>query len=182
MIVQSASAGIIFLDADTPATGSDLDSGPLVTPYGTITFAGEIRDKDGDPEFDAAGASGDVFDILDGTGAQLLFDFDVASFTFIYGGNAGVMDITAFDAANNIVDSFFQASTEAGQPAGPEMLSGVGIRRVFWQDPGFSFSAIDNVTIVTQDPVGEIPEPASMALFALGAVGLAGLRRRTCAA
>ena len=50
----------ILLDADTPATGSNLDAAPLVTPYGAITFVGEIRGRS-DPDFILAGAVGDVF-------------------------------------------------------------------------------------------------------------------------
>jgi hypothetical protein len=150
----------IFLDADSPATGSDLDIQPLVTPYGNITFVGEIRDKDGDPEFDAAGALGDVFDIDNGTSqAALSFAFDVQSISFIYGGNLGVIDVEARDINGVALDSFFQADTDLGQPAGPITLSGNGIRSLFWRDPGNSFAAIDNLTIEV------VPEPSTCALW-----------------
>ena len=46
--------GSIYLDADTPATGSNLDIAGLATSYGTITFNGEVR-VTADPEFAAAG-------------------------------------------------------------------------------------------------------------------------------
>jgi hypothetical protein len=170
-LAANAGAAVITLDADTAATGSDLDIAPLVTPFGTITFTGEIRDRDGDPDFNAAGAAGDVFDIDGTTTATLSFSFDVSSITFIYGGNVGVFDIVARDAANAIVDSFFQASTDDGQPAGPITLSGAGIRSIFWQDPQGAFAPIDNVEI-------NVPEPGSLALLALAGLALVGGRIR----
>ena len=169
----------IFLDADTVATGSTLDTTPLVTPYGTITFTGQIRDRDGDPEFNAAGASGDVFDIINSpvSYAQMFFGFDVASATFIYGGNSGIFDIEARDSIGGVVDSFYQASTSAGQQAGPITLSGSGIRSLYWKDnPGNSFAPIDNLEITAE----AVPEPSILLLLGTGLVGFAGygLRRR----
>src|SRR5215217_8084062 len=132
---SAAFADSVLLNADTPATGSDLDIMPLVTPYGTITFVGEIIDHGSDPEFNAAGAAGDVFDIVgNNSRAQLSFSFDVSSVTFIYGGNIGVFDIVARDINGAVVDSFFQADTNEDQPAGPVTLHGLGIRSLFWQD------------------------------------------------
>jgi hypothetical protein len=139
----------VYLDADTPATGSLLQTQPLVTPLGTITFLGEVR-LTSDPELAAAGSVGNVFDIIaPNSDALMSFDFDVSSITFIYGGNTGGILLEARDAAGAVVDSFFQASTNTGQPAGPETLMGVGIRALYWVDPGANFAAIDNVTIDT---------------------------------
>lgn len=172
-----AHAVTIFLDADTPATGSNLDVLPLVTAAGTITFGnpGEIENFT-DPEFTAAGASGNHFNIDDAAGALMMFDFDVLSISLIYGGNGGVFDIEARDFGGAVVDSFFQASTGPGESAGPITLNGPGIRSIFWVDPGFNFSAIDNVSIEAQ-----VPEPSTLALLglALGAVGFGARRRRT---
>ena len=169
-----AHATMITLDADTPATGSNLDVSPLVTTEGTITFSGEITNLT-DPEFTAAGASGNNFDIL-GNGALLSFDFDVSSFTFIYGGNTGEFDIVARDILNNPVDSFFQASTDDGEPAGPETLSGTGIRSIFWNDTQGVFAPIDNITITTSST--PVPGPMTILLFALGLAGI-GLSKMT---
>ena len=80
----------------------------------------------------------------------MTFDFDVDSLTFVYGGNSGVFSITAFDAANNVVDQFFQADTGIGLPAGPQTIAGSGIRMIVWTDTGFSFSAMDNIKIMAQ--------------------------------
>ncbi len=170
-----ASAASIYLDGDTPATGSLLGSQPLVTPYGTITFVGEFRAGPSDPEFIAAGASGNIFD---GAGrspavAQFLFDFDVLSITFIYGGNFGEFDAEARDINGLVLDSFYQASTADGEPAGPVTLFGPGIRSLYWQDLFGSFVPIDNVTVT----VGVIPEPSTLLLTGLGLAALIVRRR-----
>jgi hypothetical protein len=138
----------VYLDADTPATGSLLQTQPLVTSLGTITFAGEIWNGV-DTELTAVGSVGNVFDIDFDRDALISFDFDVTSITFIYGGNNGSISVQALDAAGAVIDSFFQASTAAGAPAGPETLMGSGIRALFWEDPSGFFAALDNITIDT---------------------------------
>lgn len=168
----NVNAAVIYLDMDTAATGSGLGSGPLVTSEGAITFTGEFRTT-GDPDFIAAGSSGNVLDI-DANGAMLDFGFDVSSFEFIFGGNSGEFDIVARDALNNIVDSFYQASTGDGQFAGPVTLSGVGIRSIFWNDTQGSFAPIDNITITT----GEVPAPLPLALMGIGVIALGFTRRK----
>lgn len=171
--VEPAHATTVFLDADTPATGSLLDTMPLVTIAGTITFGpGEIATFT-DPDFTAAGASGNNFNIDDENGALLSFDFDVAAISLIYGGNGGIFDIVARNGGGLVVDSFYQASTENGQPAGPITLRGPGIRSVFWHDdPGWNFLGIDNVSIQT-------PEPSILLFLGLTLAVLRGIARRT---
>ncbi len=171
--VQQVSRAQILLDADTPATGSLLGSTPLLTPYGAITFVGQIRDRDNDPEFNAAGAAGNVFDIDDfSSTATLNFGFDVTSLTFIYGGNIGVFDVRARDINGVTVASFYQPDTGAGQPAGPITLSAAGIRSLFWQDPIMSFAAIDNLTLTV------VPEPSALTFAVPVAAALLISRRR----
>jgi len=143
LLVLSSSAAaqrVVYLDADSPATGKHLDVAPLVTDFGTITFSGEVRPT-ADPDFIAAGSFGDVFNILSGSCA-LTFDFDVSTVSFIYGGNAGHIGVEARDATGAIVDSFFQADTGNGQPAGPVSLTGTGIRSLHWEDTGGSFAPL----------------------------------------
>ena len=165
----------VFLDFETPNTGSNLGSMPLGTSSGSITFNGEFRTLDGnDPEFVSVGGFGNVLDIDDSSTAALLFGFDASSLTFIYGGNSGVFDVEALDANNQVVDSFFQASTDAGQPAGPLTLSGAGIRSLVWTDPGSNFAAIDNIAIT----ISTVPEPGSVIVVGIALLGLALKRTR----
>ena len=138
----------IYLDADTPATGSDILMTPLVTAYGTISFVGELFSPASDPDFIAAGASGAVFDVSGSPStATMTFGFDVSAITFVYGGNGGSIRLEARNSSSGVVDTFFQPDTGTGQPAGPITLSGSGIRSLWWTDPSGSYAAIDNVTI-----------------------------------
>lgn len=168
-------AATLTIDGDSLATGSSLGIGTWASALGDISFSGEFRNGCTDDDFVAEGASGNCFNIDGDAGATLSFGFDVTSISFIYGGNAGVMDITAFDFGGGVVDSFFQASTEDGQPAGPETLSGTGIRSIFWQDPGFNFAALDNIILTTAAPV---PLPAGLPLLVLGLGAFGVVRRR----
>ncbi len=173
MFFSSVNAGVIQLDADTVGTGSELDTTALTTSLGTITFNGEIRST-ADPDLIALGSTGDVFDIDGTSSAQFGFDFDVTSISFIFGGNGGVFDVVAKDIVGNIVDLFYTADTDDGAFAGPLTLSGAGIRSLYWTDPGYSFAALDNVSITG---ASSVPEPASIALLGLGLAGI-GWRRK----
>lgn len=174
---QVTQAGAIYLDADTPATGSLLETQSLATPYGTITLFGEVYGASiPDPELIAAGSTGNVFDIDDSSDAAWLsFDFDVISATFIYGGNGGRINIEARDKLGVVVDSFYQADTGDGQPAGPVSLSGVGIRSLYWDDPGYNYAALDNITLTTGPA---IPAPGAILLGGIGISLVGWLRRR----
>lgn len=168
------SASSIYLDADTVATGSTLDSSALITPLGTVTFIGTFNSSASDLEFVAAGSTGNAFNIGANDQATLSFDFDVSSLTFIFGGNMGVFDIVARDINGNTVDSYFLADTYNGAFAGPITLAGQGIRSIFWQDPGYTYSAIDNITINTS----AVPIPAAVWLFGSGLLSLIGFSKR----
>ena len=157
LTLHSNAAGFL-LNADTPVTGSRLDTNPLITPFGTVTFVGEFQPANSDPEFIAAGAGGNAFDINNTSTAKLTFSFDVASITFIYGGNNGVIDVRARNINGDTIASFFQADTYSGQPAGPITLSGVGIRSLFWTDPGQGFAPLDNLQVTV------VPEPSTSLL------------------
>jgi hypothetical protein len=167
-----ANAGLIYLDADSIATGGNLDSSSLIVSAGTISYVGEIRADHSDGDLIAAGSVGNVFDIATGSSARFDFDFDVSSISFIFGGNAGVFNVIASDILGDVVDSFFTNNTGGGAFAGPLTLSGAGIRSLSWEDPGFNFAAIDNMSIST----AEVPEPSTLAIFALGLMGLASRR------
>jgi len=162
----------IVLDADTPATGSNLVSTPLVTTFGTITYVGDINTST-DPESTAAGSVGSVFDGqgCDPATAELFFDFDVSSITFIYGGNGGEIYVEARDSVGGVIDSFSQADTGDGQPAGPVTLSGAGIRSLYWRDNNGCFVMIDNVEIDAATSVPTMNEWGMIIFMALAGVG-----------
>jgi len=172
------------LDADTPATGSNLVTTPLSTAYGNITFIGELKPADWDVDLIAAGASGDAFDILNPTApsnaqtAELFFGFDVLSLAFVYGGNLGEIRIEARDEYGTVIDSFYQADTGDGQPAGPIFLldDGSGIRSLYWEDkvPDMSYAALDNIAVT----VGIIPSPGAVVLAGIGVSFVGWLRKR----
>lgn len=168
--LRPASAGPIFLDADTLDTGSELTSTPLSTAFGSVSLNGTIS-AGTDPETIAAGSSGNVFRQIEAASGTLDFGFEVLSIALLYGGNAGSFEIEARDIDGISVDSFSQADTGAGQAAGPITLSGSGIRSLFWRDPTAGSSWIDNLDITP------IPEPGSIALAAVGLIALWAVAR-----
>ncbi|MBX3378261.1 MAG: S8 family serine peptidase [Phycisphaeraceae bacterium] len=141
----------LYLNGDQPGAGSTLVTTPLTTPLGTTTWTnGELFANSGnDPEFIAAGAQGNCFDGLGSpANCELVFNFDVDSVSFIYGGNLGGITVEARNAANVVVDSFTQLDTFSGQPAGPRILAAPGIRRLRWIEAvSGSFAALDNIRI-----------------------------------
>ena len=177
LMTQSAQSYLITLDAETPATGRNLDTTPLTTSFGTISFVGTVL-----PRYDSDMPSGYAFSTDNGMvpgssgnviePASLMFDFDVESIEFLYGGNAGTILVQALNINGTVVDSFFQNDTYKGQPIGPVTLSGGNIREVRYEDTDDTLVSLDNILI---EPV---PEPATIALLGLG--GLL-LRRRKSA-
>lgn len=201
---QLADADTIYLDADTVATGSELATGTRtldVKPYGPwgptkhIYFPeGTITSTWNDPEFAAAGASGNVFNITQSSGqnqAKMTFDFDVEEVRFIYGGGGGYFEIFGLDGNENPIPGItWKADTGNGDPAGPRSVLSTGppiqpwLRGILWQDEFGNRSAyMDNVVIT---PVGwlggpfPVPEPSSLVLLLLsgGALAAFGRRRR----
>lgn len=171
----------IYLDADTPTTGSGLDSTPLVTPFGTITFSGEFRTSS-DTEATSAGASGNVFDATGSFPAEafLNFDFDVCSFQFVYGGNSGNITVEARDVSSSVIDSFTQADTNVA-PAGPVILLADNTRELYWFDTAGGYAFLDNIEITLCEPPAPVPTLSPIAtislILAMGIFGFGVLRR-----
>lgn len=178
-VSPSAFGASILLNAETPATGSNLASSPLITSLGTISFVGIIKNS---YDVNMGSSNGHVFStdnaFTAGTTGQVIepasfvFGFDVDSITTTYGGNAGGILIQAFDGNGMLVDAFSQASTGGASPIGPVTLSGVGIRELRFEDPFAVLVALDNLVITA------VPETTSMLLLpAIGCASLA-IRRR----
>ena len=173
-----AAAQEITLDFDTPATGLNIVTTPLSTSAGTITasasgnsaillstgggFGGNAlrHDQSADTDF-----------------AQLAFDFDVDSVSFLYAGfQGGSFTGEVLDGSFTVLDSYFDGDTGDDLPGGPVTLSGVGIRYFRFNDAplGGLFSGVDEVRIVPT-----IPEPATAALAVIS-LSLTTLRRNRC--
>jgi hypothetical protein len=161
----AAAAGVILLNFDTPATGSEIAAAPLATPLGTVSARFVyIHAPRIDPDLTAAGSMGNYIDWQRSPPLpELLFDFDVQSISFLYGGNDADIRVTAFDAAGSEIGSFYQPALGDGQPAGPATITAEGIRRIQWTTSEMGcacafeseFLALDNVVISDV----ETPEP-----------------------
>ena len=182
LAATSFAAPTLDLNADSLTPG-DYYAPTLTisTVHGDVTFEGEIYTLPGLPgsdiDFVAAGALGNVFDTDKyKPWAELSWDFQVGSATFIYGGNQGNITIEARDIGGTVLDSFYQADTYNGQPAGPITLwAGVGnyISSLYWKETGSStdMAALDNISLTI------IPAPGAILLGSIG-VGLVGWLRR----
>ena len=188
LATTSFARATLDLNADSLTTGlyDTPNLGPLTfsTALGPVTFEGEITNSwDADPEFKDAGALVNIFDVPHvNPWAELSWsNFEVSSAEFIYGGNAGNITIEARDIGGNVLDSFYQADTYGGQPAGPITLyAGYtgnvenSIRSLWWTDTSGTneMAALDNITLTI------IPAPGAILLGSIG-VGFVGwLRRR----
>lgn len=139
----------LYLDGATPTKGSNLGTLQLLSPLGVTSAACSIG-VNADDEMIALGARGADFR---GLGVppegEIRFNFNVNTIEFLYGGNLGNFNAQAINENGVVVDSFTQADTGNGQPAGPLILSGTNIRRLTWADSGASstYVSLDNIRI-----------------------------------
>jgi hypothetical protein len=111
--------------------------------------------------------------------AQLAFDFDVTSISFLYAGLVtGVFTAQALDASLSVVDSFFDADTATDLPGGLVTLSGTGIRYFRFGDfpAGQSVAVVDDIAITHTDSTA-VPEPTLLLLLSTGLAAAVGQRR-----
>jgi hypothetical protein len=186
LTLAAPSFASITLNVDPTSLADGLYDTPgiISTPYGDISFRGEVRNS-GDQDL-----AGKVFDVQnwddpDPRNASLTFDFDaiyeVRSITFSYGGNADSIVVEAWDDTATLLDSF-SGVTDDGDPIGPETLNaGVGnsIYKLTWKDPvgsnpqiKYDLASLNGITLEV------IPAPGAILLGSIG-VGFVGwLRRR----
>lgn len=179
LAIGTVEAGFITLDFETAATGRDLPTSPLLTSLGTIATSvsgGMLWTPDISSNTGMSGYSLEHQQSMEPDFAQLAFDFDVSSITFLYAGDVlGQFLAQALDASLAVVDSYFDPDTANDLPGGPVTLSGAGIRYFRFYDPDFYYgwAVVDDMTIT-----GAVPEPTTLALFTLGLSGMGVLRRK----
>jgi len=112
-----------------------------------------------------------------GSTSTIRFDFaaPVSAFAFNLGASNYLWVLTAFDAANNVIESFnlpITASSNGGEYVG---LANAGMAyATLVASPG-DWIFIDNFTVAAQVPE---PETYAMLLAGLGLVGIAARRRK----
>jgi hypothetical protein len=177
MAVPVASAAIVTLDFETPATGSTIPIAPVVTPFGTVTEGADNRCTPPiAPVSNPGGGTGNVLcaerTATAGGFLSLLLGFDANSITFNFDGRGGGgFQAEVLDANSTVLDTLLLGN---GSLAGVATLSGAGIREFRFTDPISAFSAVDNVAI----SVSAAPEPSVLALLGVGLAALRIRRRR----
>lgn len=123
----------------------------------------------GQLHLDPAGFGDSDYDFTFGGQAFNLLSVDVS-----FASTSAIGTWTAYDAANNLVASYAMSGATLHTDTGFAGFD--GIYRVHLTNTGNHFS-IDNLTVAAAD-TGDVPEPFSLALLGIGALGLASSRRK----
>lgn len=156
--LAEAQAATILIDGNSPETGSNLETTPLITPYGTITFTGgEVYDGGGGFLHDQAWMTSPY--------AEFNFDFDVDSISFLSSSMNGGVYTEALDINGQLVDSYHTLDFIIYHPV---TLSGSGIRSFSFVDGRITggWADVSDIVLTTSSPV--VPEPISSILFVTG--------------
>ena len=115
--------------------------------------------------------------------SELRFAFSQAleGFGFFWGASDNQWTLTAYDASNNVLETFMLPITHASNAGDFVAIYGKGITRATLSGPRSDYVFVDNVTFGARyvGPGAAVPEPASWA-FMIAGFGLVGsaLRRR----
>lgn len=166
--INEAISITIGLDALTPETGSNLETEPLVTPYGTITFTGgEVYPK------------WFIHDHawMPAPYAEFTFDFDIESISFLAYGGAGGILAEAYDINNSLVDSYLTLDDIFKLPVN---LSGSGIRTFRFEDGRLYGGNAEITDLVLTTSASAVPEPSTLLLLGSGLFGVGAIRKKFC--
>jgi hypothetical protein len=107
------------------------------------------------------------------------FDFASAvnAFAFNWGASDEAWVLRAFDAGNNLLESFDLPSTFASNDGDYVGLATAGIKYATLTTNGNDWVFIDNITTAPATG-GTVPEPPTLALLGLSLLGFAASRRR----
>ena len=174
-------ASTLTFDAVGPGVYSSLTEGVL-----TFTSDSGALHVDGDymGEFNNFGVNsvhscycGDSF-------AELRFAFSEAleGFGFFWGASDTAWTLRAYDASDNLLETFVLPSTHFSNDGDFVAIYGSGIKRATLSGDRGDYVFVDNVTFGAKyvgPGSGPVPEPATWAMM-IGGVGLAGglMRRR----